>query len=188
MREALALFEQLGDKQGIADVHWALAMGAVAANEDFEQAIAHAREAGEIYREIGNNFGTGWAAYMIASLLITQNELDDVDRYLKEGLDVFAASRDDSGVLLVLTLYALVADRRGYRDRFLRLGGAAERLRDDTGAAISRQPGRLSRLRPARHADRRGREEDMDGGSPAVDRGGHRARSRNSRNSRITGG
>ena len=140
MREALVLFEELGNKQGIADVHWALALGAVAANEDFEQGIAHAQEAGEIYREIGNNFGTGWAAYMIASLLITQNKLDDIDRYLTEGLDVFAASRDDSGVLLVLTLYALVADRRGYRDRFLRLGGAAERLRDDTGAAIADSP------------------------------------------------
>ena len=70
MREALGLFEQLGDRQGIADVHWALAMGAVAADGDFEAAIAHAGQAGEIYAEIGNNFGTGWAAYMIASLLI----------------------------------------------------------------------------------------------------------------------
>ena len=112
----------------------------MAADGDFEAAIARAGQAGEIYAEIGNNFGTGWAAYMIASLLITQNQLDDVDRYLKESLDIFTTSRDESGILLVLTLYAIVADRRGYRDRFLMLGGAAERLRDDTSAGLAASP------------------------------------------------
>ncbi len=140
MREALATFEELGNRQGIADVHWALALGVVALDQNFEEAIDHARQAGEIYREIGNNFGAGWAAYMIGSLLITQEHLEGVDLYLHEALDIFTASRDESGILLVLALFAIVADRRGYRDRFLRLGGAAERLRDDTGAEIVNSP------------------------------------------------
>jgi tetratricopeptide (TPR) repeat protein len=140
MQEALALFEEIGDKQGTADARWALSIGYLAGGAGFEQATQSAREAHRLYSELNDPFGRAWAAYMIGSHLVTQNKIDDIDPPLQEALDLFVASRDDSGILLVLALYAVAADRRGQREKFLRLGGALERMREETGAGIADTP------------------------------------------------
>ena len=140
LEEALALSEKLDDKQGIADCHWALSFGVLAAGQPFDVAIEHAKEAQRRYGEIGNKFGEAWSAYMIGSLSIGQDRLDEAMEHLPRALDLFVAAHDDSGILLVLALYAVAADRRGNRERFLRLGGALTRLRDDTGAGIADTP------------------------------------------------
>jgi len=140
MEEALVIFEELGNKQGVADVNWALSIALVATKGDFDEAIVNAERAHQLYREIGNTFGAAWATYMVASLQVSRNRIDDVDRHLTEALDMFVAARDESGILLVLSLYAIVADRRNNRERFLRLGGAIERLREETGAGLADAP------------------------------------------------
>ncbi len=140
MEGALLLFEEVGDKQGMADCHWALSFGYLAAGESFDKAIANAKEAQRLYRELGNPFGEAWALYIIGSHQVTQGKLDEAGAPLAEALDLFVAARDNSGILLVLALYAVSADRRGNRERFLRLGGALERMREETGAGIADTP------------------------------------------------
>jgi hypothetical protein len=77
---------------------------------------------------------------MIASHLVTQNKYDEVEEPLREALELFVSARDESGILLTLALYAVVADKTGDRDRFLRLGGALSRMREETGAGIADTP------------------------------------------------
>ncbi len=140
LEEALALFEEAGDTEGVADCHWALSFGTLAAGAGYDQAIAHATQAQALYRELGNRFGAAWAAYMIGSLAVTLGKTPEIAGPLEEALDLFVSARDASGIMLTLALYAVAADKEGHRERFLRLGGALERMRDDTGAGIADTP------------------------------------------------
>ena len=138
--ESLELFREIGDKQGIADANWALSIGVAASHGDVAEAISRAQESLRIYRELNNPFGTGWASYMIGSLELGTNDLDSVDGNFRESLGIFARARDQSGILLLLAGFAILANRRGQTERFVRLGGAVERLREETGAGLADTP------------------------------------------------
>ncbi len=138
--ESLRLFTALDDEKGIADASWALAIANAAASNDRAVAIRHAEEALARYRQLGDPFGTGWAAYMTGSLRSRDEDLDSVEPYFREALEIFAAARDASGITLVLVAFALVAHRRRQTERVNRLGAAIERLRAETGAGLVDAP------------------------------------------------
>ena len=140
VEESLALFRELGDKQGIADCQWALSIARVAATNDIDGALAAGREALELYRELNNPFGTGWASYMLASLHVNLGQYDEVERYALEALETFESSGDRSGILLTLAGFAIVYNQTGRKEHFLRVAGAAERLGEETGAALIDAP------------------------------------------------
>ena len=140
VQESLALFRELGDKQGIADCQWALSIALLASTNDPKAAIAAAAEALELYRELNNPFGTGWASYMLASLNVNLGRYDEVERYALEALAIFERSGDRSGILLTLAVAAILYDQTGRREQFLRVAGAAERLAEETGASLIDAP------------------------------------------------
>jgi len=140
IEESLALYREAGDTKGIADANWALSIGVAAAGGDIAEAVGHGEEALALYRQLDNPFGTGWASYMIGSLRVRVDPPEVVEPYFREALTIFARARDQSGILLLLSAYSILADRAGQSDRFTRLGGAIERLRSETGAGLADVP------------------------------------------------
>jgi predicted ATPase/class 3 adenylate cyclase len=134
--ESLALYEEIGDLKGTADAHWALSIAVAAGGGDMPGAIDHAEHALKLYRQLDNPFGTGWASFMIGSLRVRNDPPELVEPYFREALRIFANARDQSGILLLLGAYSLLADRAGQTERFLHLGGAIAKLRDQTGAGL----------------------------------------------------
>ena len=143
VEEALRLFTELGDEQGIADASWALAIAIGAAGHDRRQAVRYAQEALDRYRALGDPFGTAWACYMVASLQLDELGPEAVAPYFTEALRLFATAHDRSGILLMLAVFAVLAARRGKTERVNRLGGAIERLRRETGAGLLETPVRF---------------------------------------------
>lgn len=138
-QESLALFRELDDAKGIADASWALSLSTAASGSDREASIAHGEEALRRYRDLNDPFGVGWASYMIGSLRM-RDDPETSEPYMREALTIFRDSGDRSGILLLLGAYAILADRAGERERAARLGGAVERLRQETGAGILDAP------------------------------------------------
>jgi hypothetical protein len=55
-------------------------------------------------------------------------------------MEIFIKSGDQSGILLSIAAFATAAERSGEIERATRLGGAAERLRDETGTGLVDSP------------------------------------------------
>ena len=77
---------------------------------------------------------------MIGSYRTRDEPPEVVEKYFREALSIFAAARDQSGILLLLGAYSVLASRAGQADRFHQLGGAIERLREETGAGLADVP------------------------------------------------
>jgi predicted ATPase/class 3 adenylate cyclase len=137
VEESLALYREIGDLKGIADASWGLSIGVAAAGRgDTAEAIRYGEDALRIYRQLDDPFGTGWASYMIGSLRVRNDPPEEVEPYFREALAIFAQARDQSGILLLLAAYSVLADRAGQTERFYRLGGSIERLREESGAGL----------------------------------------------------
>ncbi|MEO6349332.1 MAG: AAA family ATPase [Candidatus Limnocylindrales bacterium] len=138
--ESLELFTEVGDERGIADASWALAIAHAAEGGDRANAVAHSEEALRRYRALGDPFGTGWGAFMVGTLRSRDDGTAVVTPYFKEALQIFSGSRDSTGVLLTLAAIAVLAFKEGNPGRFNILGGAVERLRNETGAGLVDAP------------------------------------------------
>jgi len=121
-------------------VNWALSIGVAASSGDLAEAVRHGEEALGLYRQLDNPFGTGWASYMLGSLRARDDPPEVVEPYFREALIIFARAGDQSGLLLLLAAYSALANRAGQTERFHRLGGAIERLRNESGAGLADVP------------------------------------------------
>ena len=130
--ESLALYRDLDDRPGIASATWALSM-ALAADGDQEGAARMAEQSLALSRDLGDPFRTGWAAHLVGLVRIAMGEPDEAPVYLREALDIFQSTADESGTLLMLIDVAALAEARGDPERQWRHIGAASRARDDTG-------------------------------------------------------
>jgi predicted ATPase/class 3 adenylate cyclase len=133
---SLAIFEEIGDAQGIADVAWGLAQGTFAQEGGSERGIAYGEQALAGYREIGDQFGLGWALFVLSGMQLQSDRIDEGERLLREALEVFIAANDKTGILLNIFAFLFIAQKRGQRERELRLFGAANKLRDETGTGL----------------------------------------------------
>ncbi|HEY7599297.1 MAG TPA: adenylate/guanylate cyclase domain-containing protein [Candidatus Limnocylindrales bacterium] len=133
--EALALYQKLGDERGIANVHWALAIG-TAALGDLAAAREHAQRALDSYRRLNDPFGIGWGAHMLTLYTVNDGNLDGASAYATEALNTFRRSGDVAGQILSTYDFAMIASRRGDRERELRLAGAVEALGKRAGVGV----------------------------------------------------
>jgi tetratricopeptide (TPR) repeat protein len=140
LEQSLEMFRELGDRQGIADALWALAIAIPAAKNDVYEALTRVEEALELYRELDNPFGVGWSSYLLATLNFNINRLDAVQTHLGHALEWFTKAGDRSAIVLIIAGYALLADKHGDREGFYRLAGAAERLAEETGSSLVDAP------------------------------------------------
>ncbi|HUG47083.1 MAG TPA: NB-ARC domain-containing protein [Candidatus Limnocylindria bacterium] len=134
--KSFELYRRLGNPKGVADSSWALSI-ARAADGDLEGAIRYVREALEAYGQLDDRFGRGWALHMLASYQLALDRLDGARPWLHEGLSIFSAADDLPGILVLLYDFALLAFKSGDEERAWRLAGAADRLRQSTGAGIA---------------------------------------------------
>src|SRR5439155_328557 len=91
---------------------------------------------GRLYRSMEDGFGVGWANHMLGTLYITIGEPQKGEPYLREGLLTFAASRDLSGILLLLLDFAILAGAHADEERQWRLAGAANEIQVSTGTDL----------------------------------------------------
>jgi tetratricopeptide (TPR) repeat protein len=134
-REALEIFRELGDTAGEAKCLWALSWSALQ-RMDVQQAREYLVAAERAFRELGDVFGLGWALHSIGILEIIEGGLAEADRAFREALTAFAEARDISGIALLADDYSWLADAQGYRERAVRLAGAARGLEAQAGTGL----------------------------------------------------
>lgn len=134
--EARALFEEIGDKAGVAKVMWAFANLGWTTNQ-----LSAARDAGlqalPIFRELDDEFMVGWTLYDLGVVAVKLRTLDEARLHLSEALEIFAAARDVSGYVLVLDAVAALAEAQGDRQRAARLSGAVAALETSSGTGLN---------------------------------------------------
>ena len=133
--EALAVFRELGDRSGEAKCLWGLSWSAWLQKE-FDVARAYLEQAEAAFRELRDPFSLGWVLHTLGLIGIQDGRFEDARTHLIEGLNLFADARDLSGITLLLGDFAWLAERRGFRDRALRLWGAAIELANRTGTDL----------------------------------------------------
>jgi predicted ATPase/class 3 adenylate cyclase len=146
IEQSLELYTELDDARGIANTGWALAAAVVA--DDPEAAYRYAERSLESFRRLGDPFGTGWALYMLSGYDMVAGRDDLAVERAREALAIFAASRDLSGVVVVLAALWLTAERRGQVERQHRLGGAVEALTRSSGLGVINESMDLLDFRP----------------------------------------
>ncbi|MDX1509923.1 MAG: adenylate/guanylate cyclase domain-containing protein [Nitriliruptorales bacterium] len=135
-REALAIYEELGDEHGIAQANWGLSVGGLWAN-DWNVVLERGDLALAAYRTFDDTFGLSWALHMSALARIgLEQDLPKANALVHEALDLFAASHDVTGAYLCSTDMAMLLEQAGEYEDAVRLLGAAERLRDDLGTDL----------------------------------------------------
>ncbi|HEX2221929.1 MAG TPA: adenylate/guanylate cyclase domain-containing protein [Candidatus Limnocylindria bacterium] len=141
--EALALFEELGDRDGVARCLWESANVAWAAG-DSDEALPKVHRAREIFRAEDDEFMVGWSSYT-AGICHLQRDVRrasaedraEASRWLGAALAVFTEAGDVSGYTLVLDAIALLALREGDRARAARLSGAVSSLERTSGTGLN---------------------------------------------------
>jgi predicted ATPase/DNA-binding SARP family transcriptional activator len=141
-REALALFEQLGDANGVAKETVNLGNLALV-DEDYRAAVALAARGCELYRALGRRDGVGTA---LVNLAIARCFLDDVDAAeaaCREALAAYLELDDLDGVGVCLEILAAVVVRTGRGREAGTILGATERQRAETAYVLEAAEGRL---------------------------------------------
>lgn len=136
LREAEAIFEGLGDANGLGNVHWGLGNMWIYRMDRFDDSLALLERTAREYREAGNLFGEGWAHFEAGNALIRAGRHAEAEPHLRAGLELLWDSGDESAVVLFVMLFAGVAGAAGDWDRAYRLAGAGLALRDRSGLGI----------------------------------------------------
>jgi len=134
--EALALYRELGDRRGEANVRWGLG------NREYfglinEAGTANFRQALEIFREVGDVTMEAWSLHMLGSGLGRLGRTDEARPILRHALRHFYDASDAAGIALLFDDLASQAVTDGDLPRAARLRGAARRLTAATGAELA---------------------------------------------------
>jgi tetratricopeptide (TPR) repeat protein len=142
MREAIAIYREIGDRLGMARALWGEANVIWTQNppvdsEPFLRSRDDALEALAIFLEAGDTFMTGWCTYTLALLDLRTGDLPMAGERLVTSLRIFRDAGDVTGYVLVLDALALHAERTGDRERAARLSGAVSVLERRTGTGLN---------------------------------------------------
>jgi non-specific serine/threonine protein kinase len=136
LKEALAIYRELGDERGEANVLWGLGNREYFANA-IDPGSDHLRLALEKFRKVGDRTMEGWSLHMLGSALIRLGRLDEARPDLMAAVRLFHEASDAAGLTLVLDDLSSLALAEGKLDRAGRLWGAARNLVQTTGAALA---------------------------------------------------
>jgi predicted ATPase/class 3 adenylate cyclase len=134
-REALGLYERLGNERGVADVAVTLA-GARVQVGDWVAARAYTEDAHRRYEELGDVFWSATTLYGLALLDLTEGEVQRGEERYHRVLEVFDTLGDTMSLYFALHGLAWAAALRGDGVRAARLGGAAARITEEAGAQL----------------------------------------------------
>jgi predicted ATPase/class 3 adenylate cyclase len=134
--QALALYRELDDVPGQANVLWGIGnlhyfRGEAAASVgEFEAAL-------DMNRRVGNRTMEAWSHHMLGSARLQLGDFDAARASLLEALRLFHASGDAAGLTLVFDDFAALAAAEGQPERAFRLRGAARNLTTSTGTLLA---------------------------------------------------
>lgn len=134
--EAEEIYEELDDVNGLGDIEWGRG-NMLTFTSDFVDAIRHLMKSADLYRESGNEFGSGWAMFEVGGSALRMNDPEAAWPYARDGLDLFNRHNDVSAVVMFMTLAAGIANEMGDGVRANRLAGAFHGLRISTGTDLA---------------------------------------------------
>ena len=134
--EALSIWERLGDEDGIAKALWALAEHH-AYRREYPESIASATRALAIFERTGSSFWIAWAHFTRGFAYAAQNDVVPACVDLGVALREFQATRDISGVALVLSAGSSALLMAGWTAEAYAMGGASRRAVAETGLHLA---------------------------------------------------
>ncbi len=138
LTESLHIFEESGNRRGVARALFGLAdvVGVTAGN--WAAAERYGEESLRMFREIDDPFGLGWMLFDLASVALVRQPPDPVKggEYLEESMRIFTEIRDLSALTFHLWALARLASLEGNHVRAARLAGASARLQRVSGTDL----------------------------------------------------
>jgi hypothetical protein len=137
LQEALALYRQVGDVRGQANVLWGIG------NAEYflmtgDGGEAQFLEALDLFRAVGDVTMEAWSLHMVGSALLRRpDRANDSRDYLRQALRHFHEASDAAGIALLLDDLSSQAVIDDDLPRAARLRGAARRLTAVTGAQLA---------------------------------------------------
>ena len=136
LNESLEMSLRLGDRTGVGRAYWGL--GDIAGyREDWARELEMMHKATEVLETVDAPFDLGWAHFMTAYGLHHHGRSEEAREELLRALDIFEKVSDTSAMTLIFESLGLHAIRTRDFIKAARLAGAAERLKRETGVAIT---------------------------------------------------
>jgi predicted ATPase/class 3 adenylate cyclase len=135
--EALAIYVELGDTAGEANVLWGIG-GAEVYGPNPAAAEPHYRRAIELHRAAGHRTMEAWSLHMLAVALVYQERIDEAADASRHALGHFRDGGDVGGITLSFDALAAAAVGSGDLERAGRLWGAARHLQRESGTGLAR--------------------------------------------------
>ena len=136
LNEALAIYRELGDDRGEANVLWGMGNMRYFSNQ-IDPGSEDMRLALEKFRKVGDRTMEAWTLHMLGGALLRGQRLDESRELLRSALRTFYEASDAAGITLVLDDLSSQAIGDGDNDRAGRLWGAARSLATTTGATLA---------------------------------------------------
>lgn len=135
LEEALRAYRELDDRRGVATVLWASSnIHAVA--EEWRKCADTAREAYEIFQDLGDQFGAAWAAHSAGMALTPLDERVEARQLLERAMRMFSEAGDLTGIGLVLNDFAALAAAEGDFARYIQLRAASGVIEREAGQGL----------------------------------------------------
>jgi tetratricopeptide (TPR) repeat protein len=135
LERSLALFEEMGDRAGMAHANWGLGDFDVLEGKP-EEGRRRLETALELAGEVEDLFVEGWALYLLGSVARDAGDAVEAGRHFRASLRAFRDMEDVSGLAFLFDALAMVALMEGRPERAVRLEAAGANLRASTGARI----------------------------------------------------
>jgi predicted ATPase/class 3 adenylate cyclase len=134
-REAIAVYEDLGDDIGAARAGFSVA-GSLAILGDYEQSFEIASKAAPLFRKHGLRFDLAWMLHTEGLAQVKLGRLADAGPTLLEALNFLAEAQDQVGITIVLGDFSDLAFARGDNLDGMRLRGASIAIQEKTGGGL----------------------------------------------------
>ena len=136
LEEALAIYRELGDDRGEANVLWGMLNSQYFSN-DLDLAEDQLWLALEKFRKVGDRTMEAWSLHMLGGALVRLGRLEEARENLTLALRIFSDASDAAGITLILDDLSSLELAEGHVDRAARLWGAARGLAKTTGAQLA---------------------------------------------------
>jgi tetratricopeptide (TPR) repeat protein len=150
--ECLSIFQELGDRTGVA---WSLNYQGDVARDQGDSAGAQRlyQQGLAIFRELGDRWGIAGALADLGSLAREQQDWPTAHSLYRESLRIFLELEHKRGIARLLECFACSAAVQLQAERALRVAGAAAALRQNIGAPLT--PAEQAKLEAILHSARK---------------------------------
>jgi predicted ATPase len=136
LAEARAIYRELGDDRGEANVLWGILNSRYFSNEFDPEAKDLALLALEKFRKVGDRTMEAWTLHMVGGAYVRLGQLEDARRDLTTALRIFSDASDAAGITLILDDLSSLELAEGHAEASrAAVGRGAGSGKDDWGAA-----------------------------------------------------